>query len=363
MGHYEERLERDLGILRGELAKVGSRLDTAVADATRALLTKDHPLAAETVLGDQHVNRATRRIDHLCHVFVARHLPTAGILRFVSSVLRLDIALERIGDYAVAIAREAVQLKAPPSSRVAANLEMMSEQARTMLGQSLKAFLERNAEFARATMEMETQADRLYRRVYEDLLDEGEKGAAPVGDLFALLVCFNRLERITDQAKNICEEAVFAATGQAKQPKVYRILFLDERNAGPSVMAQAIAKKAFPESGRYDGAGWDPLPGLDPDFVAFMARHGHDISGVRPKKLDPGYEALRDYHVIVALECGAEERIPELPYATVLLDWSEEIQAVGRKGELEDNHREQIYKLLAPKIRDLMETLRGEQAT
>ena len=56
---------------------------------SRALLTLDRDLAYATVLGDKPINREIRELDRLCHAFVARHLPSAGHLRFVSSVLRL----------------------------------------------------------------------------------------------------------------------------------------------------------------------------------------------------------------------------------------------------------------------------------
>ena len=44
----------------------------------------------------------------------------------------------------------------------------------------------------------------------------------------ALLSALNHLERISDQAKNICEETLFTITGETKAPKVYKILFLDQ---------------------------------------------------------------------------------------------------------------------------------------
>jgi phosphate transport system protein len=361
MGHYEERLQRDLEQIRGEVEKVGVRLDAAVAKAIRAFLTRDRVLAAEVMLGDFAINRATRGIDHLCHLFVARHLPSAGNLRFVSAVLRLSTALERIGDYAVAVSREAVQLTTDVPARVTGDVDLMCEQARSMLGQALEAFLEENADYARATKAIEHQADHVYRKVYRNLLAEANDGEIPVPDLFAVLVCFHRLERITDQAKNICEQTIFAVTGQPKQPKRYRILFVDERNAGPGLMAEAIAEKAFPQSGDYRSAGWNPSASLDPGLVEFMASRGHDVGGHTPRRLDTGHENLQGFHVIVALEEGAAERFPELPFATIFLDWSAEIGTAGRKGEYDDAARERAYKLLAPRIRDLVETLRGAE--
>jgi phosphate transport system protein len=361
--HYEERMEKDLGEIREALTSIGGMLDRAIANSVKALLTRDVPLASMTVLRDMPVNRASRDLDRLCHRFVARHLPSAGILRFISGVLRVSIGLERIGDYAVAVAREAIQHRAALDERTVGELESMASQARGMLGRSLDAFVKLDVPLARETMALEDRADALFRSVYHELIAEAERDGAPVRDLFGLLDTFHRLERVTDQSKNICEETLFAAVGEVKAPKVYRILFIDDRNAGASVMAQAIAKKSFPESGRYASAGWDPIAALDPGFVAFMDRFGHDIRNIAPAKIDGSREALRQYHVVVALAPGADTHVVERPYTTVLLDWSAEVAAAGPIGAFEDSHREALYKFLAPKIRELMELLRGDQAS
>ncbi len=363
MSHYEERLARDLEALRQRVSALGTRLDGALAGAVRAFLDRDRDLAAATILGDRAVNRATREIDRLCHAFVARHLPSAGHLRYISSVLRMSIGLERIGDYAVSISREAVQSRSPTPPMVARDIEMMAEQSRSVLRQALKAFDAQNAELARGTMAMETQSNTVYRKVYRDLLAEAERHDVPVRDLFAFLVILGRLERISDQADNICEETVFVATGETKATTPFRVLFLDARGAGPGVMARAIAAKAFPASGEYEAGGWDPAPTLDPGLAEFMEGHGNDVRGAVPRKVDLGFEGLRGFDVVVVLARGAWERIGEWPYSAVLLDWSAEVAAALPEGGAGDAGREELYKRLASKIRDLMETLCGEHAS
>lgn len=362
MNHYEQRLTQDLAVIRGRIARVGGRLDTALADAVRSFLDRDGDLAAATILGDHAVNRAIREIDSLCHAFVARHLPSAGHLRFISSVLRMGIALERVGDYAVSIAREGVQATTPTPATVGRDVEMMAEQSRGILRQALKAFDASSPDLARGAMAMESTSDVVYRKVYRDLLAEGERHEVPVRDLFAHLVILGRLERIADQAKNVCEETIFIATGQTKPAKSFSVLFVDERNAGASVMAFAIGTKAFPRLGTFGSAGWKPAPALDPGLVEFMDRHGHDIRGIVPRELDPGYEALRHVDVLVALAPGPRDHLPQVPFGTVLLDWSGEVAAAGPVGSFEDEHREDLYKRLAARIRDLAETLHGEHA-
>ncbi|MEC7584220.1 MAG: PhoU domain-containing protein, partial [Planctomycetota bacterium] len=86
--HYEERLQQDLTQIESLVAQVGVKIEEAITNAVRALLTLDRSMAGSVIVGDYLVNRQTRELDRLCHAFVARHLPSAGHLRYVSSVLR-----------------------------------------------------------------------------------------------------------------------------------------------------------------------------------------------------------------------------------------------------------------------------------
>lgn len=362
MSHYEQRLENDLNEIRERIQAIGKRVEEAVEHAVRAVLTHNRALAAEVILGDLPINREVRAIDALIHGFVARHLPSAGHLRFVSSVLRLNVELERVGDYAVSIAREVQQLTAPPPSTLLRDIDLIADQAKLILKQALRAFNERNAEMARGTKAMGKQVESTFQKVFADLLDEGEAGKRPLKDIFAALVIVNRLGRVSDQAKNICEEAVFAVTGETKEPKVYRILFIDEKNDGYSLMAEAFARKAFPESGRYSSAGWNPARALDPACARFLDGNGFEVDDLKPTALDLPVEELGDYHVIVNLQSGEAAPLPGIPFHTVLIDWDVGPAPAGLDGERADALLEQAHKEISTRIRDLMEQLRGKGA-
>lgn len=362
MSHYEERLERALTTIRERVRGVGERVEEALKQAVHALLTHNRQVAGQVILGDMPINREVRAIDALCHAFVAQHLPSAGHLRFVSSVLRLNIELERIGDYAVAMAREVQQLSGPPPDTVLRAIDLIADQARLILHQALRSFHEGNAEMAHGTKAMGKQVDSTFQKVFADLLDEGERGERPLKDLFALLVVINRLGRVSDQAKNICEETVFAVTGETKTPKVYSVLFIDERNDGYSQMAEAYARKVFPESGRYASAGWRPARKLDAACARFLDRNGFATDPLEPAQLDLPLEELGDYHVIVNLEQGKEAPLPGVPFHTVLLDWDVGPSPAGLDQERADALIEEAHKEISTRVRDLMETLRGEGA-
>ena len=356
MSHYEERLERDLERIRERVAQAGIHVDEALRAAERTFRTGDRNLASETILGDHRINREIREIDKLCHAFVARHLPSAGHLRLVSSVLRINVELERIGDYAVTVCREAVQLTKPPPSSIFEDLEVMAEQGRTMLAQAMQAFREGNPDLARGTMAMAKQASALTHKMWQDLLREGEKESRPISDLFALLIILNRLERVSDQAKNICEETVFAATGETKEPKVYSVLFVDETNTRWSQIAEAYARKSYPESGVYRSAGWSPGTEIDEETRAFLHASGLDFDGASPTAIADLPAGLAEFDVVVGLGQNAHRHLDETPFHTTIVQW--DISDEEAAPSLESG-----FAALTLEIRDLMETLRGPNAT
>jgi phosphate transport system protein len=350
--HYEERLQRDLAWIQDLVATVGATIEEAIGNAVKAILTLDRDLAAETVVGDYLVNRQTRELDRLCHAFVARHLPSAGHLRFVSSVLRLDIALERIGDYAATISRSAAQLSTDAPPVVKRDIEMMCEHARRMLHDSLRSFQNRDVALANATLAAAAQFAQYFDRVFADLVREGESNSRPIADLFALMATFNRLERVIHQAKNICEETVFVGTGKAKGEKTFQILFVDERNDGPSQLAEHFTRKAFPQSGLYRSAGWRPADAIDAEYAKFAQQVGIDLLRSWPVALSTLREQLDDYHFVIGLQPETRERLGKVPFHTTVLVWD---FAGAATPDL-------AYKRIAPQVRSLMEKLRGEQA-
>ena len=363
MKRYEERLEQDLQDIRTRVAQLFAAVTGSVEDAVRAFLNLDRKLASRVILGDYAVNRATRDIDGLCHIFVALHLPSAGILRYISSVLRLTREVERVGDYAVGMARAAVQLSRPMTTDVARDFELLAGDSQHLLREAMRAFNESNAELARATKQTALREHTTFDKVYEDLLREGEKGSWPMRELFALQFSFRRLTRISDRAKNICEETLFAATGEAKQPKIFRILFLDERNDFCSIVAEAIARKGFGGSGQFHSAGWQPAKRARPEVLAFLDHRGHDISELASRAVSTSQLELAANHVIVSLEGDVRPHLPVVPFYTAVLEWEVASGLGDADVQVDEAQLENAYKELSLHIRDLMKTLSGKLAS
>lgn len=357
MGHYEQRLEADKTHIRDRVAAVGERVRLAVRDSVQALLDGDHDRSYAIILGDMPINREVRAIDARCHAFVARHLPSAGHLRFVSSTMRMTVALERIGDYAVTIAREAVQLQTPPPEPVAGHIRELAVQANDMLRDALRAYVEGDEELARETKPLAGSVHRAYDRMFRALLQE--QGQRSLKDLFAMLAVFNRIERVSDQAKNVCEETLFAVAGETKPPKVYRILFVDDDNALVGPLTTAMARKSFPSSGSFRSAGLTPAQAPSPKLTDLAEKLGLDFDDATPSPL-PSRTELAKYHVVVALCPGVRDRLEEVPFHTVLLKWDDAVGSVPADADPET--LVELSRRVAPRIRELMVTLRGEDA-
>ena len=360
MSHYEQRLERDLSALQQRIGEMSKQVQQGLANAILALQKGDHQLAATTILADHPINRTMREIDAACHAFIAVHLPSGKHLRLLSSVIRANIALERIGDYAVIIARASGQLSKPPSGRMAHELERFGSEVKLMLGQSIKAFNELDPGLARGTLVLEKEMEFDLDGIYAELMSNPEQAGAK--SLLTTFTVFTHLKRAADQAKNLCEEAIFAETGETKVPKVYNILFVDRDNSCASQMAAALARKVFPGSGNYRSAGSTPAASIDPATAQFLADKGLDLASASPAPIDFSEHELAEFHLVVSLQGPVAEHMGQLPFHTAGIQWDIGADKLTPGQSPDEDTLPSLYRELGSQISELMHLLRGEDA-
>ena len=360
MKRYEARLAHDLNAIQTRVAGIADAVRAGVNEAVIGLETFDKERLYDVILNDHPINRESRAIDSMCHAFVARHLPAAGPLRFVSSVLRINIGLERIGDYAVTIGRVGAQLKQPIPEPLMADIRELTDQTIHMLRTSTRAFLEEDAELARATKPMAKEIDLVYDRMFDHIVtaDDGR----PRTEVVRILTILDQIERVSDQAKNICEETVFVATGETKKPKVYKVLFVDRTGGLVSQLAKAIANKAFPESGIFHAAGWEPVEDINPALGRIADKLALDVEDAKVRAFGELTMSPAKYHVIVTLVPTEDTVLPDIPFHSILQKWNLGPRPTGDDAAI-DARLDDLSRDLRAHIRDLMVTLRGEDAS
>jgi len=353
MSHFEQRLEADLKSIREWVWKMGDDVELALRNSKKALLTRDEKLAYATVLGDQPINRDSRACDRMCHTFIARYLPGAGHLREMAATMRVNIILERIGDYAVTISRESLQLQKDLPHKFIVQIDALANESIQILHESRAAFRHGNAELAKAQMlvakRVETNMDAIYDQLFAE--DNGLSARTAL----TVFVVFNTFKRVADQAKNICDQTVYAIRGMAKKPKVFHILFLDQPGSDRGQLAVAIGRKYFPGAASYQAATPQSAQQVSADLQAFLTETGLPAEQLDTENIVGLEYDLSEFDLIITLAGTASDYVDKIPFHTSVLDWSSALDNCAPEYPA-------MYRTLHAEIAALVNLLAGEEA-
>lgn len=363
--HFERTFEKDLARIREKISQMAALDVRALRNCLRALQEQNRQIAYGVILADRNIDEMERELDQLCLSFLVRQQPVAGPLRFAYSTIRINLELERVGDYAESIARQVLKLAA---LKVEIPVERYTEIANLsipMLHDAIQAFVNQDAELAKRTMEIEEAVDVLRNTINAELFRLRQDEKIPLEALTPLMTIARRFERVSDQAKNICQEVIYSTTGEYSRHKgseTFRVLFLDEHDSCRAQMAAAIGRSLKLPNFIFASAGLEPGK-LDPGTIDFLAGKGIDISNEKPKRLEdvPGVE---HYHVIIGLAKNAQKALPAPPRKTVFLDWSLESPSdmAGGKENLKAGY-EKAYLSIHEHLHDLVEAIAGDKVT
>ena len=142
--------------------------------------------------------------------------PVATDLHRVSAALKIAGDLERIGDQATDIAEIALTLQDELDGELSAHLREMGDRACSILHDATEAFVERDAERARATIGEDAQIDALFESVKSDVVRGIQDEGSVASNLVEALMLAKYLERVGDHAQNIAEWVEYALTGRYK---------------------------------------------------------------------------------------------------------------------------------------------------
>ena len=359
--HLEASLQEDLDEIRGKVVEMGGLAEAAVRGSIRAVLRKDRQLAYAVILRDSYIDEAEKQLDRLCLRFLVRHQPAAALLRFAYASIRINLELERVGDYAEAIAREALRLSAIDAPLPLDRLQQIADLAEPMLRDALRSFVDQNLELAHRTIETDEAVDLLRDKLTSDVTRVFREGQLPFEALYPLIMVIRRLERVSDQARNISMETIYLLTGEVVRHRgsgMLNVLFVDERSSCRSLMAQHIGAALQEKGFDFASAGLDPLP-IAPSTVSFMASKGFDVARHVPRALTD-VENLEHQDVIVLLAPEARRAFPRRPRKAVLLEWPIEdpSRATGSEAEVRAAY-EKAFTFISGQIRDLVSAVRN----
>jgi phosphate transport system protein len=361
--HLERSLQRDIDHIRAKVREMAALAEGALREGLQALEKKNRVLAYSVILRDQRIDELEKEVDRLCLEFIVRQQPVAGLLRLAYATIRINLELERVGDYAEAIARQVLKLSSMnvdvPSERFAeiAGLSI------PMLHDAVEAFASQDVELARATAEKEERVDALKRKLNADLMRLSREDHLPFEALNALMMIARHYERVSDQASNICTEVLYMCTGEYNRHKgteASRLVFVGQHNACRSQMAEAIANSLNQPHFVFASAGLAPTA-VDARALRFLEGKGLDVAKLASKALDQ-IPNIEHYHIIVALAPEATKAFPKAPTKVVCLEWNvpDPSNVRGTPAEIEATY-EATYRALRLNIEDLVRAILGRK--
>jgi phosphate transport system protein len=360
--HLEASLQRDIDRIRGKVTEMAALGEKALNDCVRALVERNRQLAYAVILRDQYIDEMEKEVDRLCLEFIVRQQPVAAQLRFAYATIKINLELERVGDYAESIARQTIKLLDLGVPYPVERFQEIANLSIPMLREATQAFTGQNAELARKTIETEEAVDLLKSKLNKDLIALFRENKLPFEALNPLIMIARRFERVSDQARNICMEALYMCTGEYVKhqgAEALRVLFVDEHNACRSMMAEATANSLNLPKFIFSSAGLEPRP-IEPMTISFMREKGCDVSRMAPKAVTQ-VPNLDHYQVIVILAPEARRAFPQKPRKVVFLDWSvaDPSRAQGTHAEVRAAY-DNTFKFLHEHIQDLVAAIVGE---
>jgi len=138
MSHLDTNLDQ----LKNDLIQMWNLVSSQMEKARLALINNDKDLAHEVRANEKMVDAFELKIDMDCENIIMLQNPVAIDLRFLLSVLKINYNLERIGDYANAIAKSAEHTEKPWPASVfeESRVPEMFYVAQSMIQESLAAF-------------------------------------------------------------------------------------------------------------------------------------------------------------------------------------------------------------------------------
>lgn len=212
--HILNNFEAALESLRADVLMMASLTDRNLQNAMSCLLDRKADLCAVTIADEQEINALEKKVDEDGVSVLLRFQPVASDLRQVVSTMKLGNNLERIADQAEKIARRARKLSMAAELDEALSLGPMFVEATNLFRDSVRAYAEANVPLARSIRARDRELDQMNQNIANELTASMTQDPQRIPDYLHLLFIARHLERVGDHAKNIGEDAVYAAAAE-----------------------------------------------------------------------------------------------------------------------------------------------------
>lgn len=212
--HISGQFNAELDAMKNHLLEMGGLVEQQLALSMQALIARNSGDAQAVIMADREINGMELQIDEECSRILARRQPAASDLRLVLAVAKSTTDLERIGDEATRIARQAIKLsELPPSNTASGELRQIGRRVAAMLRDALDSFARLDVARAIDVVIDDGIVDTEYESALGSLTTLMTRDPENIGAVLHEMWALRGLERVGDHATNIAEQVVYLVRG------------------------------------------------------------------------------------------------------------------------------------------------------
>ena len=213
--HTSKEYERELEEIKEGLLYLASLTEKAIANSMQAIIERDSDLAQQVIDNDDKINQLDEEIEEKCIRLLALRQPAARDLRFITTAIKINGHLERMGDMAVKICEKARLLNEEPQLKPYIDLPRMADIARKMISESLDALVREDVDLANKVREDDDLVDNLNEQIFRELLTFMIEDPRTIHRALLIMQISKTVERISDHAKGMADMIVYMVTGKS----------------------------------------------------------------------------------------------------------------------------------------------------
>ena len=208
-----ESYREQLDTISAELVQMTQLAGSAMTLATQALLDADLPLAEQVIKDDQELDDLNQALEDKCFELAALQQPVATDLRIVMSGLRISASLERMGDLAAHVAKQA-RLRYPQQSvpaELRATFVQLGSLCQEVVAKTGAVIATKDVSLTADIRRHDDEIDRLHRELFTVVLSPTWSHGVEAAIDVTLLSRY--YERFADHAVTIARRVVHIVTG------------------------------------------------------------------------------------------------------------------------------------------------------
>lgn len=209
-----EKFDYELNSAQEQLILLSNMAVNALTKAVNALAAHDIDAALQVIEDDSDINQLEEEINDRVILLIAKQSPVATDLRRLVVIIKVATDMERVGDYAVNIAKETIRIGKEELLSPISEIQEMHRLATAMLMQVIEAFVDEDIVKAKEIAELDDQVDTLYGEVINKLMVAGAQNPDKISQITQLAFVCRYMERSADHATNIAEQLFYLVRGR-----------------------------------------------------------------------------------------------------------------------------------------------------